>query len=75
MRRQKGFLVKRLAKTLKKERGQRSQVQFARDLRISNATLNRLENESQNISIAMLERLCGALECDIAHLFRVGAED
>lgn len=67
--RRKGFLARRLARGLARFRGERSQNQFAKELRISNATLNRIENEVQNVTIETLEKLCLALRCDVADLF------
>jgi DNA-binding Xre family transcriptional regulator len=69
MKRQKGFLARRLAKALGRFRGEESQNRFARHLGLSNATLNRIENEVQNVSLETLEKLCRALRCDVADLF------
>lgn len=63
------FLRRRLAKGLIQLRGETSQNQFARKLGISNASLNRIENQQQNVSLATLEKFCRALRCDIADLF------
>jgi DNA-binding Xre family transcriptional regulator len=38
-------------------------------LGISNASLNRLDNCVQNVSLATLEKLCRRLNCDIDDLF------
>lgn len=69
MKKSKGYLGKRLAKGLAQIRGEESQNQFAKKLGISNATLNRLENKVQNISLATIEKLCRNLDCDVADLF------
>jgi transcriptional regulator with XRE-family HTH domain len=69
MERRKGFLLRRLAKGLAHFRGEESQNRFARKLGISNASLNRIENERQNVSLATLEKLCLYFNCDIADLF------
>lgn len=69
MKKQKGYLAKRLAKGIAKFRGDNSQNQFAKKLGISNASLNRLENEVQNISLNTIETLCRNLNCDIEDLF------
>lgn len=69
MRRPPGFLTKRLARGLARFRGDASQNQFARKLGISNASLNRIENGVQNVSLKTLEILCRRLNCDIADLF------
>lgn len=65
----KGQLAKRLAENLRKRRGNTPQLQFSKKLGVSNATLNRLENEVQNVSLATLEILCKAFKCDIGDLF------
>ena len=64
-----GFLQRRLAQGLARLRGDTSQNQFARRLGISNASLNRIENQRQNVSLATLEKFCRQLNCDIADLF------
>jgi transcriptional regulator with XRE-family HTH domain len=64
-----GFLQRRLAQGLTQFRGETSQNQFARQLGISNASLNRIENQQQNVSLATLEKFCRALNCDIGDLF------
>lgn len=64
-----GSLRKRLATGLARFRGDVSQNQFAKKLGISNASLNRLENCVQNVSLATLEKLCRRLNCDIGDLF------
>ncbi len=69
MRRPAGFLRKRLARGLTRLRGDASQNQFAKKLGISNASLNRIENGVQNVSLATLETLCRRLNCDIVDLF------
>jgi len=62
-------LPKRLANNLKRRRGELSQVRYARKLGISGPTLNRIENEGQNITLATLQQLCKAIKCDIGDLF------
>jgi transcriptional regulator with XRE-family HTH domain len=64
-----GSLYRRLAKRLKELRGEESQNRFCRKLGVSNATLNRIENEQQNVSLQTLEKFCIRLNCDIADLF------
>ena len=72
MKRHQRFLARRLAQALAHFRGEASQNQFAKRLRISNATLNRIENQRQNVSLATLEKLCAALGCDVFALFPPG---
>ena len=69
MKRSKGFLARRLSRGLARFRGTESQNRFSRRLGVSNATLNRIENQVQNVSLITLEQLCRALRCDIQDLF------
>lgn len=69
MRRKKGFLRKRLARGLARIRGSQSQNEFSRKAGVSGATINRIENEVQNVSLDTLEKLCIRLKCDLADLF------
>ena len=69
MTRHPGFLARRLARGLAQLRGKESQNRFARKLGVSNATLNRIENQRQNVSLSILEKFCRNLKCDIADLF------
>jgi len=52
-----------LAKNLKNYRGKMSQEAFARKLGVSDATINRLENQTQNITIATLQQIAKSLKC------------
>lgn len=58
-----------LAKRLKKLRGDRTQKEFARFLRIPPSTLNRLEQGVLNTKLETLDRICMALNCTPAELF------
>lgn len=69
MRRQKGFLRRRLARGMASLRGDVSQNTFARKAGVSGPTINRIENEVQNVSLNTLETLCIRLGCDIVDLF------
>lgn len=69
MRRQKGFLRRRLAQGLADLRGEESQNVFSRRAGVSGPTINRIENEIQNVSLDTLEILCLRLKCDIVDLF------
>ncbi len=69
MPRQKGFLRRRLARGLARIRGNQSQNEFARKAGVSGPTINRIENEVQNVSLDTLEKLCVRLKCDIDDLF------
>lgn len=59
----------RLASYLIARRGQKPQLQFSKEIGISNATLNRLEEGTQNVTLGMIERICKGLDCDIIDLF------
>lgn len=61
-------LAERLAENLRVRRGSLTQEAFARKLGISQATLTRLESAAQNTTIKTLERISGALRCDVAEL-------
>lgn len=50
-------------------RGGESQNEFARRIGVSGPTINRIENEIQNVSLETLEKLCTRLKCDIGDLF------
>ena len=64
-----GKLARKLGKRLKKERGDMSQVQFARRIGVSKSSLNRMEIADQNVTLRTLEHLCKVLKCDIGELF------
>lgn len=69
MKTSSGFLKRRLAQGLARLRGNVSQNRFARSLGISNASLNRIENQQQNVALETLETLCLRLNRDIVDLF------
>lgn len=64
-------LAKRLAENLRTRRGEMTQEQFAKKLRISRATLTRLESASQNTTITTLDQISKALKCEVGDLFKV----
>ncbi|MGH7265674.1 MAG: helix-turn-helix domain-containing protein [Candidatus Rokuibacteriota bacterium] len=49
-----------------------TQLELARLLGVSQATLARLESESQNVTLQTLGRVCQALKCEPGDLFRPG---
>jgi len=63
-------LTKRLSRKLKTLRGERTQREFARKLGISYGSLNRIEQGTQNITLATLQIICDHLKCDIDYLFK-----
>jgi transcriptional regulator with XRE-family HTH domain len=62
-------LSEKLARNLKARRGNLTQDEFARRLGISRATLNRLENASQNTTLKTLDQISSSLRCDVGELF------
>jgi DNA-binding XRE family transcriptional regulator len=62
--------AKRLAKNLRKWRGDQSLRDYAKKLGISKSTLGSLENENQNTTLHTLTALAKALRCDIGDLFK-----
>ncbi len=62
--------AKLLGENLRARRGTMTQEAFAKRLGISRATLNRLENACQNITIATLDQIATALKCDVGDLFK-----
>ncbi len=64
-------LARQLAEALQRMRRQAglSQTAMAKKLGVSQPTLNRLENASQNTTLSTLNRLCRALSCSIGELF------
>jgi DNA-binding Xre family transcriptional regulator len=49
-----------------------SQTEMAKWLGISQPTVNRLENASQNTTLKTLNQLCRALKCRVGDLFETG---
>jgi putative transcriptional regulator len=68
VRRQTGFLRRRLARGIAQIRGEQSQNEFSRRAGVSGPTINRIENEIQNVSLDTLEKLCIRLDCEIGDL-------
>lgn len=62
-------LSKQLAENIKTRRGELSQGQFAKKAGVSRATITRIENEAQNVTIQTLETLTKNFKCNIADLF------
>ena len=58
----------KLAVSLRANRGQRSQTEFAKKLAISQSTLARIEAANQNVSIDRLELICKRLKCSLSDL-------
>ncbi len=62
-------LRRRLARGVAQLRGEESQNAFARRAGVSGPTINRIENQVQNVSLETLETLCRRLKCDVRDLF------
>lgn len=69
-----GEYAKHLSRNLRRLRGDlgMTQVQFASKLGISQASLNRLEQASQNVSLKTIELLCRRLKVSPDKLLLTG---
>ncbi len=63
-----GSLRTRLAKELRRRRGDVPQIVFAKRLGISKSSYNRMERGEQNISLDTVERICARLRCRVGDL-------
>ncbi|HED12128.1 MAG TPA: XRE family transcriptional regulator [Gammaproteobacteria bacterium] len=59
----------RLARNIRRRRGEAFQRAFARKLGISQSTLARIENAGQNTTLKTLQQIMKVLECGIGELF------
>jgi transcriptional regulator with XRE-family HTH domain len=59
-----------LARNLKKIKGNDTQAVFAKRLGIGQASLNRILNREQGISLDMLEQICDRLKIDIKDVLK-----
>ena len=62
-------LAKQLAKRLKELRGDSTQRDFAKKIGIDVATLNRIEQKRENITLKTIQRICTNLKCKVGWLF------
>lgn len=62
-------LSKKLAVKIRRLRGERTQREFARKLGINHSTLNHIEQGKENVTLKTLQRICGALKCQVGDLF------
>lgn len=60
----------KLARFLRKERGEMTYEQFARKLGITKTTLFRIENGQQSITLRVLQQIVEKLKVDVADVFR-----
>lgn len=63
-----GHFRKHLASELKRRRGDLSMRDFAIKIGLSKTSLQRIENEEQNVTIDTLELLCAKLKCEVGDL-------
>jgi DNA-binding Xre family transcriptional regulator len=63
-----GRYRKHLASELKLRRGERSMREFAIKVGLSKTTIQRIENEDQNVTIDTIEHLCNKLRCEVNEL-------
>ena len=61
-------LRKILAKKIKQLKGDQTQAEFSRKLGVGQATLNRILNCEQSVSLDLLERICDRLKVDVVVL-------
>lgn len=62
MRQSPGKFHKNLAKSVRRLRGNATQTDFGKRLGISHATINRIEQQNQNVTLQLLERFCTVLK-------------
>ena len=62
-------LALKLARHLKRLRGEQTQRAFARKLGISQTTLNHLEQAKDNVTLKTVQIVCNRLKCSIGSLF------
>ena len=62
-------LSSKLAKNIRSRRGETRQRPFAKTLGISQSTLNKIENNTGNVTLDTLNTMCKYLKCDISDLF------
>lgn len=61
-------LRKNLAKNIKKLRGKTTQRDFAAKVGLSHATINRIEQEAENVTINTIQTICKHLKCNAGDL-------
>ena len=68
-RRRSGTLAKRLGKSLRQLRADKTLEQFATEIGISKSSLSRIERGEQNVLIGTLQLMCERLGLDVQDLF------
>ena len=64
-----GQLRQKLAREIRRRRGDATHRDFARQLGISKSSLHRIEMGEQNVGLDLLEHLCRRLHCTLTDLF------
>lgn len=62
-------LREKLAKFMREKRGDTPLREFAGRYGLSKATVSRIENTDQNVTVDTLEHLCKVFKCNIEDLF------
>lgn len=65
----KAELAKKLAKRMRKLRGNETQGVFAKRLGVDRTTICRIESQSVNVTLSTLDTICSNLRCEIGDLF------
>jgi len=63
-------LRKRLAKRLKELKGTATQAEFSRRIGIGQASLNRILQAEQSVSLDLLQTICNSLGIDVVDLLQ-----
>ena len=62
-------LSKKLAKFMNKKRGNLTFLQFSEKMEMSRASLHRIEQGKQNVTLETLEKICERLHCHPSDIF------
>lgn len=52
-----------LASNIRRLRGDKTQTEFAKKLAITQSSLNRIEQATQNVTLETLQKMCDRLKC------------
>ena len=58
------------ARNLKQQRGEQSQLQFSKTLKVAQSTLNRIENGRASVTLSFLEKVANALKIEPVDLLK-----
>lgn len=62
-------LDKKLAKFIRKQRGEMTFAQFSKKVGLPPSTIHRLENAEQSITLGRLQQILDRLKCDLRDVF------